>query len=105
MVKFDFIIVSSSYSLHPSPHTHLPQFLCTLSLTYGLFGWEEKMRGKKMERKKMKRKKNKGKSIFSFLLFGWRENRGENKKKENERYVKWHIYPYSIIKYKYVIFI
>ena len=61
--------------------------------------------GRENERKENGKKENEGKSIFSFILFGWRENRGENEKKENERYVKWHIYPYSIIKYKCDIFI
>ena len=41
-----------------------------------------------MERNKMKRRENKEKTMFSLLLFGWRENREENKKKENEKYVK-----------------
>ena len=41
-----------------------------------------------MERKKMKRRENEEKSMFSLLLFGWRENKRENKKKENEKYVK-----------------
>ena len=53
----------------------------------------------------MKRKENEYKSIFFFLLYGLREKRRESERKENEKYVKWHIYLCYIIKYKYVIFI
>ena len=47
-----------------------------------------------MGRKKIKRKENEEKSMFSLPLFGSKENRKENEKKENEKYVKWCIYPY-----------
>ena len=36
---------------------------------------------KKLGEKKMKRKENKEKSVFSFYIFGWRENK-ERKWKE-----------------------
>ena len=38
---------------------------------------------KENKRKENGEKENKEKNIFSLLLFGWRENRRENKKKEN----------------------
>ena len=66
-----------------------------------MLGYKKKMRRKKIERKKMKRRENEEKNIFSLLLFGWKEHRRENEKKENKEYIKWHIYPYCIIKYKY----
>ena len=47
-----------------------------------MFGCEEKMRGKKMKRKKIERKENKEKSMFSFYMFGWRENKKKMKGKK-----------------------
>ena len=48
-------------------NTRLIKIINTL-ISYGLFGWEEKIRGKKM-----KRRENKEKNIFSLLLFSWVE--------------------------------
>ena len=44
-----------------------------------------------MKWKKIRGKENKKKSIFSFYMFGWREN------EEKMRVImKWHIYPYNV---------
>ena len=60
--------------------------------------WEEK----KMERKKIKRKENEEKK-YIFSLIVWIKRKEKRKWEKNEKYVKWHIYPCCIIKYKYVI--
>ena len=60
-----------------------------------MFGEEKKLRGKKIERKKIKRKENREKSMFSFCIFGWKENKEKMKIKKMRVEVKWHIYPYK----------
>ena len=52
----------------------IPKPWLARDMNYALFGCEKKMRGKKMGRKKIERKENKKKSMFSFYIFGLREN-------------------------------
>ena len=46
-----------------------------------------------MERKKIERKENEEKCMFSFYMFGWRENEEKLRRKKMRVVLKWHIYP------------